>query len=322
MNQSKNNRHPGMGHSNVKASSEMNRNHYSERRCDCGPDCKCGCQEGKPCSCGNGGSCGILSGLFTLVGCLLIAGSIFYVADNCSCMHKKGMKPVAPVQGVASKAEMEKVVTAYVKTHPEVIAESLQAYYENLQREQRAKQVKNIDDAMLSEILNDKTNTVLGNAKGSFVIIEFFDYQCGHCQNMNKKMAEAVKKSNNIRWVLMDSPIFGEKSEIIARYALAAGKQGKFKEYHEALGSAQDKSEEGLKKIGKTLGLNVEKLTKDSNSNEVKARLAKNREYAEVLGFSHGVPGFVINGKVQMGGFPDEQMEEYIKQANEMKKAK
>ena len=26
-----------------------------EKKCNCGPDCKCGCQEGKPCTCD--GSC-------------------------------------------------------------------------------------------------------------------------------------------------------------------------------------------------------------------------------------------------------------------------
>ena len=35
-----------------------------------------------------------------------------------------------------------------------------------------------------------------------------------------------------------------------------------------------------------------------------------------------GVPMFIIDGNIQPGAFQDEQMEEYIKKANEMKKAK
>ena len=138
---------------------------------------------------------------------------------------------------------------------------------------------------------------------------------------MNKKMAEAIKKSDNIRWVLMDAPIFGEKSEIIARYAYAAAKQGKFAEYHAALGDADKKDEESLKAIGQKLGLNVEKLAKDAASDEAKNKLKKTREYTTKLGLS-GVPMFIIEGKIQPGAFPDEQMDAYIKKANEMKKAK
>ena len=83
---------------------------------------------------------------------------------------------------------------------------------------------------------------------------------------MNKKMAQAIKKSDNIRWILMDTPIFGDKSEVISRYVLAAGKQGKFAEFHEALETAQDKTEAGLKEIGKKVGLDIAKLEKDANS--------------------------------------------------------
>ena len=161
----------------------------------------------------------------------------------------------------------------------------------------------------------------MGNPKGSFVMIEFFDYNCGYCKMMNKKMAEAIKKSDNIRWILMDAPIFGEKSELIARYAFAAAKQGKFAEYHTALGETNDKSEASLKEIGKQLKLDVAKLEKDAHSDAAKDKIKKNREFTSKLGLS-GVPMFVIDGKVQTGAFPDEQLEEYIKQANERKKAK
>ena len=30
----------------------------NKKKCCCGPDCKCGCQEGKPCTCGDKCGCG------------------------------------------------------------------------------------------------------------------------------------------------------------------------------------------------------------------------------------------------------------------------
>ncbi len=176
-----------------------------------------------------------------------------------------------------------------------------------------------VDNPIVNEIITDKTNSVLGNPDGDFVIIEFFDYNCGYCRMMNNKLAQAVKESDNIRWILIDTPIFGERSEIISKYALAAGKQGKFAEFHEAIQNATDKSENGLKAIGQTLGLDGTQLEKDAHSAEMKNKLHANRTYMQKLN-AVGVPIFIINGEQVSGAFSDEKMAEYIRQANDMKK--
>ena len=214
----------------------------------------------------------------------------------------------------------EKTIAEWVKENPELIIDTVNTYYKK-QQATRPAAPKVADAAMVQEIMADKTNSVMGNPKGSFVMIEFFDYNCGYCKMMNKKMAEAIKKSDNIRWILIDTPIFGDKSEVISRYALAAGKQGKFAEFHAALEAAQDKTEAGLKEIGKKVGLNVAKLEKDANSDAIKNKIAKNKEYTKKLQMG-GVPMFIIDGNIQGGAFQDDKMEEYIKKANEMKKAK
>ena len=272
-----------------------------ENACKCDSSCTCGCQ--------GGSSCGatLLSGFMTLLGCVLVAGSIFY---------SKAPAPVsmpAP-KAVATKMD-DKAFAELVKKNTQVIIDSVNAYYQKQQAAKKAAAPKVADAAMIKEITEDKTNTVLGNPKGSFVMIEFFDYNCGYCKMMNKKMAEAIKKSDNIRWILMDTPIFGEKSEVISRYALAAGKQGKFEAFHAALADAKDKTEAGLKEIGKTVGLDVAKLEKDANSDAIKKKLTANREYTKKLQMG-GVPMFIIDGQIQGGAFQDEQMNEYIKKAH------
>ncbi len=208
-------------------------------------------------------------------------------------------------------------VAAYLQAHPELIADYLKNQRTTTNTPKTS--VVKTDNPIVDEITNDKTNSVMGNPNGSFIIVEFFDYNCGYCKMMNKKLAQAIKQSDNIRWILMDTPIFGERSEIISKYVLAAGKQGKFAEFHTALETASDKSEDGLKKIGQQLGLNVEQLTKDAHSEAIKNKLASNRKYTRKLNMG-GVPMFIINGEVKSGAFSDEQMEEYIKQANTMKK--
>ena len=246
-----------------------------ETKCCCGDACKC--DSSCTCGCQGGSSCGatIITGLMTLVGCVLIAGSIFY---------SKTPAPVAASTPKAVATTMDdKAFAELVKKNTQVIIDSVNAYYQKQQAAKKAAAPRVADAAMIKEITEDKTNTVLGNPKGSFVMIEFFDYNCGYCKMMNKKMAEAIKKSDNIRWILMDTPIFGEKSEVISRYALAAGKQGKFAAFHEALADAKDKTEAGLKEIGKTVGLDVAKLEKDANSDAIKKKLTANREYTKKL---------------------------------------
>lgn len=258
--------------------------------CACGKECKCGPDR----KCGKG------------CRCTAVVGAIAAVALVLSI--------VALVQ--VRKADPEE----FVKKNPQVILESVNEYFEKQQAAEEAANAPKANDVkdIVAAITKDKTNHVLGNPKGSFVMIEFFDYNCGYCKRMNKAMADAIERSDNIRWILIDAPIFGEESERIARYAHAAAKQGKFAEFHAELGTVAQPNEAALEGIGKKLGLNVEKLKKDANSKAAKDKIAKNREYITRLNL-RGVPMFIIDGEVQQGAFGDEQMNAYIEKANAKK---
>ena len=267
--------------------------------------CKCGCQECK-CSCGSN----LLNGVLVFLGCLIIAGAVCFSA-SCKCSKK----PAVDVAAAPARVD-DRSFEDFIKKNPKFIVDTLNDFYRSQQQQEEEQMPTTADKDLVDEILKDKTNHVLGNPKGSFIIIEFFDYNCGYCKMMNKKIAEdVITKSNNIRWVLMDSPIFGDRSEIIARYAWAAAKQGKFAEYHAALGETDKKDEEGLKDIGRNLGMDVEKLAKDANSDAAKKKLADNRKYAEKLHIN-GVPMFIVNGDIRIGAFSDDQLAEYVRQAN------
>ena len=284
-----------------------------EKKCDCGcggKDCKCGCYDANEAS-----RQVVLTGVvFALI---LIAFSFFAYWCGLRTNTAKGGATVAVNSG--DKAAVEAVVANYIKSNPEAIIASLDDFYAKQQRQQQQGPDEATVKKVLSELLADKTNLVLGNPKGTFVMVEFFDYQCHFCKDMNKIIPDALKKSDNIRWVLMPSPIFGEKSETIARYAIASAKQGKLDKFHNALESQKDISEAGLKELAKKLGMDADKLQKDADSKEVKDKLAKIHEYAAKLNV-RGVPMFIINGGIQPGAFPKEQLDEYVKEANAMKK--
>ena len=250
------------------------------KTCACGADCKCGCK------------CGVMKHvvLGVSVAALLLSG---WAVMRAGCPKK---------------------FENYIKANPEVIVESVNAYYK-AQEEARNNRPQVAPKEIIDEIIADKTNYSLGNPKGKFVIIEFFDHQCGWCKKTNAEMHKAVASAEgkNIRWIPIDTPIFGEASQTIARFVLAAGKQGKYAEMHTAVGEAKGKLDEaGLIALGKKLGLNGDKLKKDADSKEIRGKLEANQKYAKKLNIN-GVPMLIVDGKINPGALFGEKLQEAVK---------
>ena len=263
--------------------------------------------EKEACSCGCGCCCGKKKAA-VLVGALVVAGLIGgFIGGRLACCPKK----------------MEAKMTEYVQQNPKIIIDSVEKYYKELEAKQKAGRPAaqaTADAALVAEIVNDKTNYSLGNPKGKYVIIEFFDHQCGWCKRTNKEMREAIAKgAKNIRWTPIDTPIFGEASETIARYVLAAGEQGKYAQMHEAVGNAQGKlDEEALVKLGAGLKLDTKKLKADANGDKIRGKLKANRKYAEKLNIN-GVPMLIVDGKINPGALLGENLEKAVKESQAKK---
>ena len=259
--------------------------------------CACGCDCG--CNCGCNGKKFLAKSAVTLGCALIIAGAIL----SCKCGGNAGS------------------FEAYIKENPKVIIDSVEAYYKAQEKGGAAEQE---DDSpaeadvakIVKEIVADRTNYSLGNPKGKFVIIEFFDHNCGWCRKTNAEMTEAIKTAKNIRWIPVDTPIFGEGSELIARYVLAAGKQGKYAQMHHAVGEMTGpRNEAALIETAKSIGLNTDRLQKDANSEELKNKLVKNREFTRRLKIG-GVPMLIVNGKVHGGALLGDKLAEVVAESN------
>ena len=258
-------------------------------------------QEGA-CTCGCG-CCDPSKKVGVLVAALVVAGLVGFVGGRlgCPCGSEKG--------------DLDAKLADYIQKNPKVIIESVDKYYKALEQGEPAEQV---DPApIVAEIVNDKSNYSLGNPKGKFVIIEFFDHQCGWCKKTNKEMREAIANgAKNIRWIPIDTPIFGPPSETIARYVLAAGEQGKYAQMHEAVGNAQGRlDEEALVKLGASLKLDTKKLKADANGDKIKSKLEANKKYAQKLNIN-GVPMLIVDGKINPGALIGERLEEAVKASN------
>ncbi|HEX2549217.1 MAG TPA: DsbA family protein, partial [Gammaproteobacteria bacterium] len=125
---------------------------------------------------------------------------------------------------------------------------------------------------------------VAGNPNGTITLVEFSDYQCPHCVDMAPVVENVIKKNPNLRVVLKEFPIRGPLSETIAKAALAAQKQGKYYEFHNALMSKKEPfSEDRIYDTAKSVGLDVNKLKADMKDNSVAQQIKNNYQLAQDL---------------------------------------
>lgn len=112
-------------------------------------------------------------------------------------------------------------------------------------------------------------------------------------------------------------PILGPTSHEAAKWALAAQKQGKYFEFHQALMEHQGpKDDSVLESKAKSVGLDVKKLKKDKESEEINKKLEENINSAGTMNIS-GTPGFIVGDEVVRGYMTIDQMKESI--ANQRK---
>jgi protein-disulfide isomerase len=101
--------------------------------------------------------------------------------------------------------------------------------------------------------------------------------------------------------------------------ALAAGKQGKYFEMHQALFESKGvSSEESALKIGARLGLDVEKLKQDMGSPEVDKAIEEARALANKLAVQ-GTPFYLVGDRI-LPGAPEDLYEQLVAKVAEVRK--
>ncbi len=145
----------------------------------------------------------------------------------------------------------------------------------------------------------------LGKADAPITIIEYSDYQCPYCKKAQPHMkAVEAKYGDKVRVVFMNQPLAMHKmARPAAVAAMAADKQGKFWEYHDALFASEGLDEARLVAIAKEIGLNMGKWETDRKSTEVDAAVAADVARAEKYKIT-STPTFFVNGYKVKGAQP------------------
>ncbi|GHE51992.1 hypothetical protein GCM10018785_22080 [Streptomyces longispororuber] len=162
-----------------------------------------------------------------------------------------------------------------------------------------------------------------GRADAPVVMIEFADFKCGYCgkfaRDTEPDLVRKYVEDGTLRIEWRNFPIFGEDSERAARGAWAAGRQGRFWQFHEAAYAegAKEKGfgEDRLEELARTAGVkDVARFTRDAGSDAAKAAVRKDQEEGYKLGAT-STPSFLINGRPIAGAQPESVFEQAIEAA-------
>ncbi|MDH5253799.1 MAG: DsbA family protein [Nitrospira sp.] len=240
---------------------------------------------------------------------LRVLGALAVFVSGCSTVTGETKDASALSQELTDAA-----IERYIRTHPEVIVQSLQALEAKREAELRERQKVALATKQ-HDLLHDPTSPVSGNPKGEITLVEFYDYRCGFCKKAAQAVTELQKEDPRVRVVYKDFPILGEPSELAAKAALASQAQGKHQVFHEALlASHADMTREEILKIAVTVGLDVKRLEADMANPAWQAVIEKNRALAQDLGIS-GTPGFIVGNELVPGMLDLNGLKELIARA-------
>ncbi len=212
------------------------------------------------------------------------------------------------------KKEIGEIVKDYLLKHPDVIVDVQNALDAKLEKEQSEK-LKSFMADNAKEIYRTPDASVAGDAKGDITVVEFFDYNCGYCKRGMPEVQKLIQADPKVRVVFKELPILSKGSEETAKMALAAKRQGKYWEFHQAMLAVKGQANESSAlKVSEGLGLDMEKLKADYKSDAVKEELDKAKALAKKMGIS-GTPHFLVGDKSIPGAPEDlhDQLQSLVK---------
>lgn len=146
---------------------------------------------------------------------------------------------------------------------------------------------------------------VKGNPEGEVVLIKYSDFQCPACAAFLPAIDDVLSEfGDSVRFEYRHFPLMQIHpfAEPAARAAEAAGQQGKFYEYHDALfanqaawGNSVNPSQFFLR-FAEELELDMQEFTRHQRSTVLRDKVRSEFEEARAAGFT-GTPTFTLNGE-------------------------
>ncbi len=222
-----------------------------------------------------------------------------------------------------SPTQLKKVM----ESHPEIVFAAIKAdpkgFFDTIQEAQQQAQQASIAAEMDKEYQKVKeelknpqavdistSHAFKGAANAPITIVEWFDFNCGHCKDMEGAIQEIEKNyGDKVRVVYMHLPILAPESRTAAEYMEAIALQDKAKalQFHDMIFANQNdfrmNGEKYLKQTVKSVGANLAKVEREAKGLAVKKVIDADMAEAKKFGFN-GTPAFMVNGAAIDGAYP------------------
>jgi protein-disulfide isomerase len=195
---------------------------------------------------------------------------------------------------------IESIIHDYLLQHPDVLFETLRRGDANLKRD-AAETAKQALAARGREIFDDPETPVGGNPKGDATLVEFFDYRCPYCKQVQPILLQLLAVDRQLHVGYKEFPVLGPVSVVAAHAALAARVQGKYEAFHNAMMAATGAiAEDTIWRVARSVGLDLDRLKHDMASPRIDAVLKATLDLANDLDI-RGTPTFVAGDRIVPG---------------------
>ena len=144
----------------------------------------------------------------------------------------------------------------------------------------------------------DPASPVIGDPHADVTIVEFFDYACPFCKAAQPRLQAALRADTHVRLILKEFPILTPESVIAARASLAAMRQHKYQQFHEALMAYHGPwGEEAIYSTAKSAGLDMTRLRHDMAAREIDNEIIANFNLARALR-AFDTPTFIVGDHI------------------------
>lgn len=164
----------------------------------------------------------------------------------------------------------------------------------------------------------------LGRPDAPVTMVEYADYQCPFCgkfaRDTKPQLIERYVRTGKLRFEWRDFPYMGPQSLDTAVAARAAGRQGRYWDFHDAVFALElrpfsgELSRARLLAISRRLGLDIDRFERDLGDPALADAVRADFQEGQSFGVT-GTPTFVVNGRVVVGAQPLEVFEEVIETA-------
>ena len=211
----------------------------------------------------------------------------------------------------ADESEIKSIVKEFITENPEIIRDVLTKLAMTEQAERKR--------AALALLKNDDGDPEIGPSDAAITIYEFSDYNCGYCKRIFIDLQAVLAEQPDVRLVVKEFPILAETSVLAAKAAIAAQRQGKFRQFHIAMMTWRGRIDaDAIDSAGEEAGLDDKRLLKDMEDEVTAAILSRTRAAAAALEV-RGTPALIIGETVIPGAISKDEILDLINQTRAAK---